>query len=200
MDSYLGVMTGFALGVTISRVLWPRLPQKELKAAAARFCDVAKLVLAENPAVSMSSINSTLSALPLDIARTTAVLGVNGFLRQEQAKWNRLIPVLMCISAQLPRLTSIRAKSIDSQELRLYLDSFHQDFRSWMGALGRFFRQPDSKQTLPSLQGPIDRLKQRIEGLTVTGAWHRSSKWFSARNVNRCVRVSGGGGTHAALR
>jgi hypothetical protein len=101
--------------------------------------------------------------------------GVNGFLRQEQAKWNRLIPVLMCISAQLPRLTSIRAKLIDSQELRLYLDSFHQDFRSWMGALGRFFRQPDSKQTLPSLQGPIDRLKQRIEGLTVTGAWHRSS-------------------------
>jgi hypothetical protein len=132
------------------------------------------LVLAGNPAASMSSINSTLSALPLDIARTTAVLGVNSFLRQEQAKWNRLIPVLMCISAQLPRLTSIRGKLIDSQELGPYLDSFHRDFRTWMDALGRLFRQPDSRQTLPSLQGLIDRLKQRLEVLTVTAPLHRS--------------------------
>jgi hypothetical protein len=60
-------------------------------------------------------------------------------LRQEQAKWNRLVPILISLSAQLPRLTSIRAKIADSQEVRLYLDSFHQDFGSWMEALGRFF-------------------------------------------------------------
>jgi uncharacterized membrane protein YccC len=175
VGSCLGVMTGFVVGVTLSRVLWPRLPQKELQAATVRFCDAAKLVLAENPAVSMSAISTTLSALPLDIARTTAVLGVNGFLRQEQAKWNRLIPVLMCIPDQLQRLTSIRSKLIDSQELGLYLDSFHKDFRTWMDALGRLFRQPESNQILPSLQGPIDRLKQRIQGLKVTAPLQRSS-------------------------
>jgi len=141
------------------------------------------LVLAENPTVSMNSINSTLSALPLDIARATAVLGVNGFLRQEQVKWNRLIPVLMCISAQLPRLTSIRYKLIDAQELGLYLDSLHQNFRTWIYALGRLFRQPDSRQTLPSLQGLIDRLKQRIEGLTVTAPLHRSSNGSAAETL-----------------
>jgi uncharacterized membrane protein YccC len=173
VDSCLGVITGLTLGVTIARVLWPRLPQKELKDAAARFCDVAKLALAENPAVSMSSINSNLSALPLDIARTTTVLGVNCFLRQEQAKWNRLIPVLMCTGDQLSRLTSIRGKFIDSEEVRLYLDSLHQDFRTWMDALGCFFRRPDGHQTLPSVQGLIDRLKQRLAGLTVTA--HPSS-------------------------
>ena len=86
-----------------------------------------------------------------------------------------MIPVLMCISAQLPRLTSIRGKLIDSQELGLYLGSFHQDLRTWMDALGRFFRQPDRKQTLPSLQGLIDRLKQRIENVTVTAPLHRVS-------------------------
>ena len=175
VESCLGVMTGFTVGVTIARLLWPRLPQKELKAATARFCDAAKLVLAENPTLSMSSINSSLSALPMDIARTTAVLGVNCFLRQEQAKWNRLIPVLMCIGDQLPRLTSIRGKFIESQELGLDLDSLRQDFRTWMDALGRFFRRPDARQTLPSLQGLIDRLKLRIEGLTVTASLHRSS-------------------------
>jgi uncharacterized membrane protein YccC len=173
VDSCLGVMTGFAVGFTIARVLWPRLPQKELKAAIGRFCDAAKLVLADNPAGSMSSINATLSALPLDIARTTAVLGFNDFLRQEQAKWNRLIPVLMFISAQLPRLTSVRGKLIDSQEPGLYLDSFHRDFRTWMDSLGRFFRQPDSKQILPSLQDLIDRLKLRMKGLTVNPLLYR---------------------------
>jgi len=175
VESYLGVITGFAVGVAISRLLWPRLPQKELKAATTRFCGVAQSVLAENPIGSKGSINSTLSALPLDIARSTAVLGINGFLRKEQTKWNRLIPVLMCISTQLPRLTSIRAKLTNSQELALYLDSFHQEFRSWIDALGCFFRQPDSKQTLPSLQGLIDRLKQRIAGLTVTAPLDASS-------------------------
>jgi uncharacterized membrane protein YccC len=175
VDSCLGVITGFTVGVTIARVLWPRLPQKELKAAAAQFCDAAKLVLAENPAGSMSSINSTLSALPLEIARTTAVLGVNGFLRQEQAKWNRLIPVLMCTGDQLSRLAPIRNKFMASQEPRLFLDSFHQDFGTWIDALGRFFRRPDSNQTLPSVQGLIDRLKQRIAGLMVTDPLHPSS-------------------------
>ena len=175
VDSCLGVITGFTVGVTIARVLWPRLPQKELKEATARFCDAAQSALAETPAGSMSSINSTLSALPLDIARTTAVLGVNGFLRQEQAKWNRLIPVLMCTGDQLSRLTSIRGKFIDSQELGFYLDGLHQDFRTWMDALGRFFRQPDSQKILPSLQGLIDHLKQRLEGLTVADPSHPSS-------------------------
>jgi uncharacterized membrane protein YccC len=152
MDSYLAVIIGLTIGVTIARVLWPRLPQNELKEATARFCDAAKLALDENCEVSMSSINSTLSTLPLDIARTTAALGVNRLLRQEQAKWNRLVPILISLSAQLPRLTSIRAKVADSQEVRPYLDSFHQEFCSWMEALGRFFRLPDNKKTLPSVE------------------------------------------------
>jgi hypothetical protein len=172
MDSCLGVITGLTMGAIIARVLWPRLPQKELKEAAVRFCDVAKLALAGNPAVSMSSIKSNLSALPLDIARSTAVLGVNCFLRQEQAKWNRLIPVLMCTGDQLSRLSSIRGKFIDSQELGFYLDGLHQDFRTWMDALGRFFRQPDSHKSLPSVQGLIDHLQQRLEALTVTDPLH----------------------------
>jgi uncharacterized membrane protein YccC len=175
VDSCLGVMTGFTVGVTLARVLWPRLPHKELKAATARFCEAAKFVLAENPAVSASFSNSALSALPMDIARTTTVLGINSFLRQEQAKWNRLIPVLMCIGDQLPRLASIRGRSNKCEELGLDLDSFHQDFGTWMDALGRFFRRPDRHQTLPSLQGLINRLKQRIECLAVSAPLQRSS-------------------------
>jgi uncharacterized membrane protein YccC len=165
MDSYLGVMIGLTIGVTIARVLWPRLPQNELQEAIARFCDAAKLALDGNSGVSMSSLNSTLSSLPLDIARTTAALGVNRLLRQEQAKWNRLVPVLISLSAQLPRLTSIRAKVVDSQEVRHYLDSFHQDYRSWMETLGRFFRRPDNQKTVPSVRGLIEQLRQRMESL-----------------------------------
>jgi uncharacterized membrane protein YccC len=175
MDSYLGVMIGLTIGVTIARVLWPRLPQNELKEASARFCDVAKLALDENSEVSISRINSTLSTLPLDIARTTTSLRVNRLLRDEQAKWNRLIPVLISLSAQLPRLTSIRAKVPDSQEVRPYLDGFHQDLSSWMDALGRFFRRPDRAKTLPSVRGLIDRLKQKMEGLKASEPLHPSS-------------------------
>ena len=50
------------------------------------------------------------------------------------------------LSAQLPRLTSTRAKLIDSQELALYLNSLHQDFRTWMDALGRFFANPKANR------------------------------------------------------
>jgi uncharacterized membrane protein YccC len=175
MDSYLGVMIGLTIGVTIARVLWPTLPQNELREAAARFCDVATSVLDEKSEVSMSRINSTLSTLPLDIARTTAALGVNRLLRQEQAKWNRLVPILISLSVQLPRLTSIRAKVVDSQELRLYLDAFHQDFRSWMEALGRYFRRPDGKKTLPSVRGLIDRLQEKMECLKVPALLRPSS-------------------------
>ena len=171
MDSYLAVMIGLTIGVAIARVLWPRLPQNELKEATARFCDAAILALEGNSELSMSSVNSTLSTLPLDIARTTAALGVNRLLRQEQAKWNRLVPILISLSAQLPRLTSIRVKVADSQ-VRPYLDSLHQDFRAWMEALGRFFRRPDNKKTLPSVRGLIDQLKQSMERLKASELSH----------------------------
>jgi uncharacterized membrane protein YccC len=175
MDSYLGVMIGLTIGVTIARVLWPTLPQNELRKAAARFCDAATFVLDEKSEMPMSCINSTLSILPWELARTTAALGVNHLLRQEQAKWNRLVPIVISLSAQLPRLRSIRAKVVDSHELRLYLGSFHEDFRSWMEALGRYFRRPDGKKTLSSVRGLIDRLQQRMEHLKVSALSHPSS-------------------------
>jgi uncharacterized membrane protein YccC len=181
MDSYLGVMIGLTIGVTVARVLWPRLPQSELREEAALFSDAARSAAEANSELSMSRINSTLSTLPLDIARTTAALGLNQLLRQEQVKWNRLVPILISLSAQLPRLVSIRAKAADSPEVRLYLDCFREDFRPWMEALGRFFRRPDNKNTLPSLRGLIDRLKQRMEGLKVSELVPSSSNEHSRK-------------------
>ncbi len=110
MDSYLGVMIGLTLGVTISRVFWPTLPQNELRTTIAQFCHIAKSVLDEDSEGSMSEANSALATLPFNLAQTTAAIGINRFLRQEQAKWNRMVPILVSLSAQLPRLTSIRAK------------------------------------------------------------------------------------------
>jgi hypothetical protein len=146
-----------------------------LKEAAARFCDAAKSALGDNSEVTTSRINSILLTLPLDIARATAALGVNRLLRQEQTKWNRLVPILISLSAQLPRLALIRAKAADSQEVRLYLESFHEDFRSWMEALGCFFRRPHNKNTLPSVRGLIDQLKQRMKHLNVYELSHPSA-------------------------
>ncbi len=175
MDSCLGVMIGLTIGVTITRVLWPRLPQNELREAAGRFCKAAILALDENSKVSMGSINSILSALPLDIARTTAALGVSRLLRQEQTKWNRLVPILISLSAQMPRLALVRAKVAASQESSLYLEGFHEDYRSWMEALGCLFCRPDNKKTLPPVQGLIDQLKQRMERLKVNEQSHPAS-------------------------
>jgi hypothetical protein len=139
--------------------------------------------LGENSEASASSINSTLSTLPLDIARTTAALGFNQLLREEQTKWNRLVPILISLSAQLPRLALIRAKVADSPEVRLYLDSFHQDFRSWMEALGRFFRRPENKKALPPVLVLIDGLKQRMERLKVSELLHPSSNGQSPETL-----------------
>jgi uncharacterized membrane protein YccC len=165
MDSYLGVMIGLTLGVTIARVFWPTLPQNELRTTIARFCSIAKSVLDEDSEGTMSEAKSALATLPFNIAQTTAAIGVNRFLRQEQAKLNRMVPILVSLAAQLPRLTSIRAKGVDSPEMRSYLDSCHQHFSSWMETFGHFFRRPDSRKILPALQDQIEHLKRKMEGL-----------------------------------
>jgi uncharacterized membrane protein YccC len=165
MNSYLGVMIGLTFGVTIARVFWPTLPQNELRTTTARFCNIAKSVLDEDSEGSMSEANSALATLPFNIAQTTAAIGINRFLRQEQTKWQRMVPILVSLSAQLPRLTCIRAKVVDSQEMRLYLDSCHRHFFSWMEAFGHFFRRPDSKKNLPALEDQIHHLKQEMERL-----------------------------------
>jgi hypothetical protein len=94
-----------------------------------------------------------------------------------------LVPILISLSAQLPRLTSIRAKVADAQEVRLYLDSFHQDFGSWMEALGRFFRRPDNQKTVPPVRGLIDQLKQRMDRLKASELLHPCSNGQSPETL-----------------
>jgi uncharacterized membrane protein YccC len=183
INSYLGVMIGLTIGVTLSRVLWPALPQKALREAITRFCQVAAAVLDEKSEGSMAGLKSTLAALPLEIARTTAALGVNPLLRQEQAKRNALVPLLMSLSAQLPRLASVRTHLEGSQELKRYLCALHQEFGAWLEGLGHFFRRPDRKKALPPLRGIIERLQQKMEGPNPAEGLHPSSRGLSPKTL-----------------
>jgi uncharacterized membrane protein YccC len=168
INSYLGTMIGLSIGLTISRVLWPNLLQNALKRAIVRFCEAGALVLGNAPKNSTADPHSMLATSPLAVAQCITGLGVNRLLREEQVKWNSLVPVLIRLSAQLQRLAAIRTKTAPSPALQIRLDGLYDRFRSWMDSLGTFFRRPEGAKALPSLRDDVERLRQEEQRLRAT--------------------------------
>jgi uncharacterized membrane protein YccC len=131
IDLYVGMMTGFTIGIVLSRCLWPVLPQKELLRKAQAFFDgCASLIEPAGAAETTASILKT-EMLPLQMAQANNALAVNAILRQERERWTDFLLVLMRLSRQLQRFQSLDSRATrDSltEKLIAYLQRLKDTF------------------------------------------------------------------------
>jgi hypothetical protein len=161
IESYLGVMTGLTIGVVVSRLCWPRLPQKVTHKKLVGYFAAAERVLRETSSGRAEQLSTEITLTPMEALPYVRVMGVDRRLRTEQTKVMALLPVLISLSVDLNSLVTLKmnvpVRSVDVV-LRPSFDGMDESFRRLL----RLFREfLEMGRPLPG----IDSLNEAGQGL-----------------------------------
>jgi len=140
VDTYLGVITGLTIGVVISRLSWPRLPQKLLHKKLVGYFAACGKVLEETSTDRIEQLSSKITVTPVEALSYAQAMGVDRRLRAEQTKVMALLPVLITLSVDLNSLVSFKRNEpiqVVDVVLQPIFDAMDQSFRRLL----RMFRE-----------------------------------------------------------
>src|ERR1700737_3655880 len=140
VDTYLGVITGLTIGVVISRLSWPRLPQKLLHKKLVGYFAACGKVLEETSTDRIEQLSSKIPVTPVEALSYAQAMGVDRRLRAEQTKVMALLPVLITLSVDLNSLVSFKRNEpiqVVDVVLQPIFDAMDQSFRRLL----RMFRE-----------------------------------------------------------
>jgi hypothetical protein len=101
-------MTGLTIGAVISRLVWPRLPQKLLHKNLVAYFAACEKILGDAPSGRIEELSSRITLAPMEALSYAQVMGVDGRLRAEQTKLMALLPVRISLSVDLNSLVSFK--------------------------------------------------------------------------------------------
>jgi hypothetical protein len=141
LDSYLGVMTGLTIGVVISRLAWPRLPQRLLHKKLVCYFAACEKFLGEASSERIEELSSRITLTPMEALSYAQAMGVDRRLQAEETKVMALLPVLISLSVDLNSLVSFKSKKptqIIEVLLRPTFDELDQIFRRLLRTYRKF--------------------------------------------------------------
>jgi hypothetical protein len=190
IDSYLGVMTGLTIGVVISRLGWPRLPQKLLHKKLIVYFAACERILGEASSERIEELSSRISLTPMEALPYAQAMGVDRRLRVEQTKVMALLPVLISLSVDLNSLASFKAnKPIQVVDVALnrIFDAMDQSFRRRLGMIREFLEMGHPLSGIHSFNETAQQLTESVRQMV--GA-DRSQQTASDRMGDVLIRVS----------
>jgi uncharacterized membrane protein YccC len=161
VDTYLGVMTGLTIGAVISRLVWPRLPQKLLHKKLVAYFAACEKILGEAPSGRIEELSSRITLAPMEALSYAQVMGVDHRLRAEQTKVMALLPVLISLSVDLNSLVSLKRNEpiqVVDVVLQPIFDAMDQSFRRLLRMFREFLEMGRPLGGFPSLNETGQRL------------------------------------------
>lgn len=143
MDSYLGLMTGIALGALVGRLLWPVLPQGLLRGNLIRYFEDLRSLLA-GPKDQEFILTGTV-LLPLEALRAVDNMVLPHCPASEREALANFIRVAQPLGMQLTALQGVKTRPLPAGAEEL-------------------LREP-----LAALEAGVDRLLVQLAGETPTG-------------------------------
>jgi uncharacterized membrane protein YccC len=168
VDSYLGVMTGLTIGAVISRLVWPRLPQKLLHKNLVAYFAACEKILGDAPSGRIEELSSRVTLAPMEALSYAQVMGVDGRLRAEQTKLMALLPVLISLSVDLNSLVSFKRNEpiqVVDVVLQPIFDAMDQSFRRLLRMFREFLEMGRPLGGFPSLNETGQRLTVSVRQL-----------------------------------
>jgi uncharacterized membrane protein YccC len=165
IDSYLGVMTGLTIGVVISRLGWPRLPQKLLHKKLVGYFAACERILGEASSEGIEELSSRISLTPMEALAYAQAMGVDRRLRVEQTKVMALLPVLISLSVDLNSLVSFKTnkpiQAVDAVLDRIF-DALDQSIRRRLRMIREFLEMGHPLSGIDSFNETVQRLTQSV--------------------------------------
>jgi uncharacterized membrane protein YccC len=165
VDSYLGVMTGLTIGAVISRLVWPRLPQKLLQKNLVAYFAACEEILEETSSERIEQLSSKITVTPMEALSYAQVMGVDRRLRAEQTKVMALLPVLISLSVDLNSLVSFKRNEpiqVVDVVLQPIFDAMDQSFRRLLRIFREFLEMGRPLSSMHSLNKTGQRLTESI--------------------------------------
>jgi hypothetical protein len=183
-------MTGLTIGVVISRLGWPRLPQKLLHKKLVSYFASCERILGEASSERIEELSSRITLTPMEALAYAQAMGVDRRLRVEQTKVMALLPVLISLSVDLNSLVSFKAnKPIQAVDLVLnrIFDAMDQSFRHRLRMIREFLEMGHPLSGSHSFNETVQRLTESIRQMV--GA-DRSQQTAGDRMGDVLTRVS----------
>jgi uncharacterized membrane protein YccC len=190
VDSYLGVMTGLTIGVVISRLGWPRLPQKLLHKKLVGYFAACERILGEASSERIEELSSRITLAPMEALAYAQAMGVDRRLRVEQTKVMALLPVLISLSVDLNSLVSFKAnKPIQVVDVALnrIFDALDQSFRRRLRMICEFLEMGHPLSGIHSFKETVQQLTESVQQMVGSD---RSQQTASDRMGDLLTRVS----------
>jgi uncharacterized membrane protein YccC len=171
VDSYLGVMTGLTIGAVISRLVWPRLPQKLLHKKLVAYFAASEKILGEAPSGRIEELSSRITLAPIEALSYAQVMGVDNRLRAEQTKVMALLPVLISLSVDVNSLVFFKRNEpiqVVDIVLQPIFDAMDQNFRHLLRMFREFLEMGRPLGVFPSLNETGQRLTVSVRQLLGT--------------------------------
>jgi uncharacterized membrane protein YccC len=165
VDTYLGVMTGLTIGAVISRLVWPRLPQKLFHKKLVAYLAACEEILGGTPSERTEQLCSEITFIPMETLSYAQVMGVDRRLRAEQTKVISLLPVLISLSVDLNSLVSFKASEptqLADVMLHPIFDAMDQNFRGLLRIFREFLEMGRPLSSMHSLNKTGQRLTESI--------------------------------------
>jgi uncharacterized membrane protein YccC len=168
VDSYLGVMTGMTIGAVVSRLVWPRLPQKLLQQNLVAYFGACEKILGEASSGRIKELSSTITLAPMEALSYAQVMGVDHRLRAEQTKVMALLHVLISLSVDLNSLVSFKRNQpiqVVDVVLQPIFDAMDQSFHRLLRMFREFLEMGRPLAEFPSLNETGQRLTVSVRRL-----------------------------------
>ena len=190
IDSYLGVMNGLTIGVVISRLAWPRLPQKLLHKKLVGYFAACERILGEASSERIEKLSTRISLTPMEALAYAEAMGVDRRLRAERTKVMALLPVLISLSVDLNSLVSFKANKpiqVVDVVLNRIFGAMDQSFRRRLRMIREFLETGHPLTGVHSFKESIRRLTESVRQLVRAG---RSQPTAGERMGDVLTRVS----------
>jgi uncharacterized membrane protein YccC len=169
IDSFIGLMTGMFIGASVSRLLWPVLPQRLLRDNLLTLFAGLNALLREDP--HQEKIKAQLALRSVEAQQVLRGIRMRGCTEQEKNSISGLLRVLQALVLRVGHLVSYRKNLPEAAEplLRPKLESLEAEFNQMLNAFSECFRQGDCRREFPTLQGAVSAMDETVQEIRQSG-------------------------------
>jgi uncharacterized membrane protein YgaE (UPF0421/DUF939 family) len=165
IDSFLGIIVGMFIAVTLGRALWPVLPQTLLRADLLAIFADTKALLSGKP--DREKTLARLAILPIEALQAIRRIRMPHCSEKEKINLAALVRELQAAAARINHLLAHKdaLPEVTAPILRVPLEQVEYEFGQLLDAYAECFRQGDCRRDLPTLQGAmagVDHAVQQI--------------------------------------
>jgi uncharacterized membrane protein YccC len=169
IDSFIGLIAGMFIGASVSRLLWPVLPQRLLRDNLLHLFAGIRALLREDP--HLEKVRAHLALRTVEAQQVIRGFRMHGYSDKEKAALTALLRQLQAMTPRVVHLIIYRKNLPPEAErlLRPELKRLETEFDQVLDTFSACFRRGDCQCEFPTLHGALQAMDAVVNEIRQTG-------------------------------